>query len=318
MICAVAGMAWPQSTVSVMGHHHHDLEPRKLDRRLWASAVLNLAVALVEFAGGIWAGSVALVADSAHNLADVGALGFAIFARRLGRRPPTPRHTYGFKRAEVMAALLNAAALIAVCVLIAREAIGRIFHPEPVRASLMLAAASAALLANVASVFLLRKHSTEDINVKSAFLHLLQDALASLAVVIAALFARTSGGARVDPAAAILISLVVLRSTVSIVWESLHTLLEAAPAGIDVQDVAEAVSRRFPNVQLHHIHAWEVGPRQCALTAHMKVGLIGLREAESIAADVRQFLQKEWGIGHATLEAEANGCGAEQILGEWK
>jgi len=308
----------PRSTATVMADHHHNLEARGLDRRLWASAVLNLAVALVEFAGGIWAGSVALLADSAHNLADVGALGFAIFARRLGRRPPTLRHTYGFKRAEVMAALLNAAALIAVCVLIAREAVGRMFHPAPVRASLMLAAASAALLANAASVFLLRRHRTEDINVKSAFLHLLQDALASLAVIIAALFARTSGGARVDPAAAILISLVVLRSTVSIVWESLHTLLEAAPAGVDVQDVAEAVSRRFPNVQLHHIHAWELGPRQCALTAHMKVGLMDLCEAESIAADVRQFLRKEWGIAHATLEAEANGCGAEQILGEWK
>ena len=159
---------------------------KTLDRRLWASAALNLGITLVELAGGLWAGSLALLADAAHNLADVGALGLAIFARRLGRRPPTPRHTYGLKRAEVVAALINAAALIAISALIGREAVSRLFHPAPVRASVMLVAAAVAFLANVASVLLLRTHSNEDINVRSAFLHLAQDAMASLAVVVAA------------------------------------------------------------------------------------------------------------------------------------
>jgi cobalt-zinc-cadmium efflux system protein len=165
---------------------------------------------------------------------------------------------------------------------------------------------------------LLRNHSSEDINVKSAFLHLLQDAFASLAVIIAALVARTTGGAYSDPAAALLISVIVLRSTMSIAWQSLHTLLEAAPAGLDVQSVAEIVAGRFPSVRLHHIHVWEVGPSQRILTAHMKVSVADVCAAESLAADVRHFLQQEWKINHATLEAEANGCGSDQLLGEWK
>jgi cobalt-zinc-cadmium efflux system protein len=299
-------------------HHHHEMEPGSLDRRLWASAALNLGITLVELVGGLWAGSLALLADAAHNLTDVGALGLAIFARRLGRRPPTPRHTYGLKRAEVVAALINAAALIAISALIGREAVSRLLHPAPVHGSIMLVAAVVAFLGNVASVLLLRTHSTEDINVRSAFLHLAQDALASLAVVVAALFARTAAGRYVDPAAAVLIGLVVLRSAISIVWESLHTLLEAAPAGMDVEQLAGEVARRFTGVRLHHVHAWEVGPGQRVLTAHMKVGAATLLEVETVAADVRSFLHEEWGITHATLEAEANGCGREDLLGQWK
>jgi cobalt-zinc-cadmium efflux system protein len=301
-----------------MAHHHHEIEVSNLDRRLWTSAVLNLAITLVEFFGGLWAGSLALLADSAHNLTDVAALGLAILSRRVGRRAPTIRHTYGFKRAEVMAALFNAAALIAISVLIGREAIGRLFDPQPVRASVMLVAAVAALVANLASVLLLRAHTAEDVNVRVAFLHLMQDALASLAVVIAAFFARTAAGAYLDPVAAILIGMIVLRSALSIVWEAGQTLLEAAPANINVQELASAVTRRFPEVRLHHVHAWEIGPGQKALTAHMKLGPVSVCDAERIASEIRGFLQKEWGIAHATLEAETNGCGAEHILGEWK
>jgi cobalt-zinc-cadmium efflux system protein len=301
-----------------MTNHHHETESGNLDRRLWASAALNFGITLVELIGGLWAGSLALLADAAHNLTDVGALGLAIFARRLGRRAPTPRHTYGLKRVEVVAALINAAALIAISALIGREAVSRLLYPAPVHGSVMLVAAVVALAGNVASVLLLRTHSTEDINVRSAFLHLAQDALASLAVVVAALFARTAAGRYVDPAAAILIGIVVLRSAVSIVWESLHTLLEAAPAGGDEEHLAGEVARRFTGVRLHHVHAWEVGPGQRVLTAHMKVGATTLLEAEAIAAQVRSFLHQEWGITHATLEAEANGCGREELLGEWK
>jgi cobalt-zinc-cadmium efflux system protein len=301
-----------------MTHHHHHAEPGDLDCRLWASAALNLGITLVELVGGLWAGSLALLADAAHNLTDVGALGLAIFARRLGRRPPTPRHTYGLKRAEVVAALVNAAALIAISALIGREAVSRLLHPAPVHGSIMLVSALVALLGNVASVLLLRTHSTEDINVRSAFLHLAQDAMASLAVVVAGLCSRTPMGRYVDPAAAILIGVVVLRSAISIVWESLHTLLEAAPAGMDVEQLAAEVSRRFIGVKLHHVHAWEVGPGQRVLTAHMKVGATNLLEVEAITVEVRHFLHEEWGITHATLEAELNGCGREELLGEWK
>ncbi len=293
-------------------------EVGNLDRRLWISAGLNLAITLVELTGSLLAGSLALLADAMHNFADAGALGVAIFARWLGRRAPTPRHTYGFKRAEILAALLNAAVLLAVSFLVGREAFARLFHPEMVRGSVMLVAALVALAANLASVGLLKSHSHEDINVRSAFLHLLQDALASCAVVAAALLTRTSIGPYVDPIAAILIGLVVLRSAVSIVQESLHTLLEGTPPDLNVGELALAVSGCFSGVRLHHIHVWEVGPGQRVLTAHMKTDAARIVDAERIAADLRRYLHDEWNIQHATLEAEVNGCGREEILGVWR
>jgi cobalt-zinc-cadmium efflux system protein len=301
-----------------MRHGSGGHEISNLDRRLWISAALNLTITLVELAGGLLAGSLALLADAMHNFADAGALGVAIFARWLGRRAPTLRHTYGFKRAEILAALLNAAALIAISLLIGREALARLFHPETVRTSVMLVAALIALAANLASVGLLKSHSREDINVRSAFLHLLQDALASCAVVAAALLTRTGVGPYVDPVAAILIGFVVLRSAVSIVQESLHTLLEGTPPDLNVEDLARAVSGRFANVRLHHVHIWEVGPGQRVLTAHMKTGATSVVDAECVAADLRRYLHAEWNIEHATFEAEANGCGKEEILGAWR
>jgi cobalt-zinc-cadmium efflux system protein len=289
-----------------------------LDRRLWISAALNITITLVELTGGLLAGSLALLADALHNFADAAALGIAILARRVGRRAPTLRHTYGFKRAEIIAALLNAAVLITISLLIGREAFGRLFHPEMVRGSVMLVAALIALAANLASVCLLKSHSREDINVRSAFLHLLQDALASCAVVAAALLTRTWIGPYVDPVAAILIGFVVLRSAVSIVRESLHTLLEGTPADLNVGELAQAVSACFPDIRLHHIHVWEVGPGQRVLTAHVKTGAVSIVEAECVTVGLRHYLHEEWGIKHATLEAEANGCGREEILGAWR
>jgi cobalt-zinc-cadmium efflux system protein len=301
-----------------MTEDHQKAETSALDRRLLASAALNLGITIVEIVGGVWAGSLALLADSAHNLTDTGALGLAILARRLGRRAPTPRHTYGLKRAEVVVALLNTAGLIAISALIGREAVSRLLHPASVRAPIMLIAAAVAVAANVASVLLLRTHRHDDTNVRTPFLHLAQDALASLAVLVAALFARTPWGCYVDPVAAILIGIVVLRSSISIAWESLHTLLEAAPPGVHVDSIADEIAGKFDNIRLHHLHVWEVGPGQRVLTAHMKVGGMNLVEVEAVAAEVRSFLREKWGITQATLEAETNGCGREHLLGEWK
>jgi len=149
--------------------------------------------------------------------------------------PPTARHTYGFKRGEVIAALVNAVALIAVSLVIGREALGRLLHPTLVARDLMLAVALAALAANVGSVLLLRRHEKDDVNVRSAFLHMAQDALASLVVVAAALLAHTAVGPYVDPIAALIVGFAVLRSALSLVWETFSTLLEGAPAGIDLE-----------------------------------------------------------------------------------
>ena len=193
-------------------HHHHAVSQRGVDCRLWATVALNVAVTVAEFVGGLLSGSLALLSDAAHNLSDVVAIGAALVARRIGRRPATARHTYGFKRVEVLAALVNAVTLVAVTVLIAREAVLRLLHPEPVSRGLMLVLGLVALCVNVGSVLLLRRHDEKDVNVRGAFLHMAQDALASVAVVVAALFADTAAGPYVDAGVALLVAALVLRS----------------------------------------------------------------------------------------------------------
>ena len=304
-----------------MSHNHERELPGDgaMDLRLWASAALNGAITLAEFLGGLFSGSLALLSDAAHNLSDVAAVVLALWARRFSRRPPTTRHTYGFKRAEVLAALINAMVLIAITVLIARESLVRLFHPEPVQQGLMLAVALVALFANVGSVLLLRHHDKDDVNVRSAFLHMAQDALASLAVVIAALLAHTRVGPWVDPAAALIVGVAVLRSALSLVWETLSTLLEGAPMDADLKAMAADVARAFPSVALHHVHLWQNGPGQRLLTAHVTVdsNLDGAA-IEALFTKIKELLHEKWEVTHATLEPEVAGCGETALLGRWE
>jgi cobalt-zinc-cadmium efflux system protein len=288
-----------------------------LDLRLWVSAGLNAAITAVEIVGGVLSGSLALLADAAHNLSDVTALVLAIAARRLGRRPPTARHTYGLKRVEVLAALANALALLVITGFIGREALHRLLAPRPVVGSTMLAVALVALVANAGSVALLRQHERSDLNVRAAFLHLLQDTLASLAVVLAALFANTRFGPWLDPVAALAVGLVVLHSACSIVWETLGLLVEAVPPDVDLVALAQGVEARFPPVSLHHLHVWQVGPGERVLTAHLAVAEgTSVLAAEALACDIRTYLKSEWSIAHATLEPEVNGCGSAELVGD--
>jgi cobalt-zinc-cadmium efflux system protein len=299
--------------------HGHDLPTDgTLDGRLWMSLGLNVVITVAEVAGGLVAGSLALLSDAAHNLSDVAALGVAVGARRLGRRPPTPRHTYGLKRAEVIAALANAVTLVAVTALIARQAVVRLQHPVPVQQGLMLTVALVALVANAGSVLLLRRHDEHDVNVRSAFLHLAQDALASLAVVIAALLAGTHVGRYLDPAAALLVGAVVLRGALSLVWETVRTLLEAAPADVDLDVLVARVAERFPPARLHHVHLWEIASGQRVLTAHVDLGAeMDGRSIELLFGRIKRMLEDEWEVTHATLEPEVAGCGNGDLLGRW-
>jgi cobalt-zinc-cadmium efflux system protein len=290
-----------------------------MDRRLWATAGLNMSIAVAEILGGIISGSLALLSDATHNVGDLVAVLLALFARRLSRRPPTTRHTYGLKRVEVMAALVNAMMLIGATVFIGREAVHHLLHPEPVARGIMLVVALVALGANAASVFLLRHHDHEDVNVRSAFLHMAQDVFASVAVVIAALLAHTAAGAYVDSVAALVVSLLVMRSALSLAWQTTSTILEGVPHDVDIAELAERVGRAFAPACLHHVHVWEIGPRQRLLTAHLALGQeMDGRAIEAFLARVKVFLHQEWKINHATIEPEITGCPDASLLGQWE
>ena len=176
-----------------------------------------------------------------------------------------------------------------------------------------------ALGANAASVFLLRHHDHEDVSVRSAFLHMAQDAFASVAVVVAALLAHTAAGAYVDSIAALVVSLVVLRSALSLTWQTTSTILEGAPRDVDIAELAERVARTFKPACLHHVHVWEIGPQQRLLTAHLALGQeMDGRAIEAFLARIKVFLRQEWKINHATIEPEITGCPDASLLGQWE
>lgn len=306
-----------------MSHHCHsdplhDTAEVALDRRFLATILLNFVVAIAEFPAGVLAGSLAMLSDAAHNLGDVVAIVLALVARKLGRRPPTAKHTYGFKRLEVMGALINALLLVAVTVLIAREAIVRLMHPQPIAQGLMLGFGLLALAANLGSALLLRRHDRSDVNTRAAFLHMIQDVFASLAVVGAALFAQTPIGPYVDSTVALIVGVMVLRSALSLAWETPSTILEGTPRDVDIARLAATVREAFAPAHLHHVHVWAISPNQRLLTAHVVLGqeLEG-REIEMLLVRIKHFLHQHWAINHSTLEPEVAGCGQVELLGQW-
>lgn len=304
------------------GHHHHDHHHPghggrlTLDGRLWASVAINAAITLAEFIAGIVTGSLALMADAVHNLSDVAALLLTIGARYLGRRPPSVRHTYGLRRVEILAALINALALLGLAVFIGREAVERLMQPRAIASGPVLIVAAVALLGNSVGFLLLRRPGDQDINVRSAAMHLLQDALASVVVILAALFMSSPVGPYLDPIASLIVGFSVIWSAVSIAWESLHLLVEGTPFGLDVAQLALGVDENFAPARIHHVHVWELGPGQRALTAHLSVPDMPLTEAEILMGEIRHFLHDEYQIEHATLEPEVSGCGESGLLGQ--
>jgi cobalt-zinc-cadmium efflux system protein len=297
--------------------HDTQGQDQKLGIRLWISVGLNVLITCAEFVGGFFSGSVALLADAAHNLSDVFALVLAAFARTLGMRPPTLQHTYGLKRFEVLSALLNVLVLLAITAFLMKESFSRLLHPTPTRATVTLIIATFALVGNLGSVLLLRQHDEHDLNVRSAFLHLIQDTLSSLAVVIAAAFANTRIGPYLDPAVAILVGVAVAVSALSILRNALRTLLEGTPRDIQVEDLVRSVEEQFQTVRLHHVHVWEVGPGQRALTAHLDVGNTELAAIEVQFREIHDFLSDRWSIQHVTLQPEVRGCRDTGVLGTW-
>ena len=249
-----------------------------------------------------------------HNLSDVAALALALIARNPGRRPNSAKHTYGLGRPEVLSAFLNSATLLIVSTLICREAIVRLMHPEPIRGGIMLTVAVVGLVANLASVFLLKGHHHGDLNMRSAFLHLLQDAVASALVVVAAIFSGWKYGVYLDPAVSILVLLLILRSGWGLLRDSVRILLEGTPPGLDLAALQRDVQEHFPVRDLHHIHVWELNARRRVLSAHVRLAEMPLGESESLQARIREHLAHAWAIEHATLEPEVNGCGSTDLI----
>ncbi len=285
------------------GHSHGPGAWRETDRRaLLIAAGLTAGFMLAEVAGGLLTGSLALIADAGHMLSDSFSLFLALGAVALASRPVTPKRTFGFKRAEILAALANGILLVLVSVWIIIEAIGRIGDPPEILGGWMLAIAVLGLIVNLVAARVLYGSSGESLNVKAALRHVLADVAGSVGVILAALVIMLTGWELADPIVSIVISVLIAASAWSILRDSVDVLLEAAPPGLDTEEIGYSMAA-LPGVeQVHDLHVWQITSGLPMLSAHVLVSADA--DCHAIRRRLEAQLREDFEIDHTTLQVE--------------
>ena len=283
-------------------------------KRLVIAIILNAVIFIVEFVGGFLTNSLALISDSLHNLSDFFALILSFIALRVVQWKSNSEKSYGYVRVEIFVAFINATALVLIGMYIIYQGIQRFAHPEPVAGGWMLIIAIVGFVVNTAATLLLKTHAHHDLNMKSAYLHLLTDAVESLAVVIVAGIIAWRDWRVLDPIVSIAIGLFIIKSAWSIVAETVHLLTEGTPRGIDLDEVA-AYLQSFPGVEnVHHLHIWGLSSRMRALSVHIVVQDQLISDGNKISAELEHELEHRFGINHPTFQLESSVCGDQGIV----
>jgi cobalt-zinc-cadmium efflux system protein len=293
-----------------MGHHHH-ADGRQPRRALLGALVVGSVFLVVEALGAWWTGSLALAADAGHMFADVGGLALALFASWIATRPPTPAKTYGYQRAEILAALLNSLVLLVLAAAILYEAVQRLRDPHPVPGGPLLVIGSLGLAANTASAWMLRRQARGNLNVRAAYLEVLGDALGSVGVVVAAVVIMLTGWTPIDSLVSVAIGLFIVVRTWRLLAQVVNVLLEGTPPHLDVGEI-EAAMRSVVGVRrVHELHVWTLTSGRDAMSAHVVVD--DLSESDRLLDELHRVLHARFGVDHTTVQLERDPQGALQI-----
>lgn len=292
-------MATADTHVHAHGHVH--ARPTRTRGLAWTLALV-VGYTIAEVAGGVLSGSLALLADAGHMVSDAAALALTLLAIRFARKAPTAEHTYGYHRAEILAALVNGATLLAIAGFIFIEAYQRILQPPEVKGGLMLAVAFGGLLVNLSGLWLLHGGHAEDLNVRGAWLHVLTDALGSIQAIAAGILIWAYGWTWVDPVASVLIALLVIYSSWELIRQSVGVLMEGTPAHIKLDDVLGALEA-LPHVQeIHDLHVWTITSGFVSLSAHVVVNEVA--DAAAVVKSAEQILVQRFRIRHTTIQID--------------
>lgn len=296
----------PEATNHLHAHragdakHHHVVENRSQKVLGWSLA-LTLGFAGVEVGAGFLSNSLALISDAGHMVTDAIALGLALAAQIIAKRPPSPRHSFGFGRAEALAAFVNGLVMLAVIGWIAFEAVQRLARPEPVQGGMVIVVGGIGLLVNVLVAWVL-SHDQKSVNTKAAMVHVMGDLLGSVAALLAGAIIFYTGWLRADPILSIFVSLLLLKSTSGVLRESYHFLMEGVPHSIDYLKVGDELEQITGVLSVHDLHVWEMTPGQPALIGHVEVR--DLQEWPTVLRAIKAMLLVRHGIDHVTLQAE--------------
>jgi len=280
--------------------HDHRLPPVSAKERhaLWVALALTASFAVVECVGGWLAGSLALLSDAGHMVTDVAALSIALIAQRLARRPPSQRASYGYARAEVLAAFSNALLMLGVVVWIAVEAVRRLLAPTPVAGLAVISVASAGLAVNLVCAWLL-SHG-RSLNARAALVHVLGDLAGSIAALVAGAVVAATGWMPIDPLLSLFVAVLILRSTWLLLKASTSVLMEGVPAHLSYEDIGRALTRVEGVIAVHDLHVWQMSSERCALSAHLVIGDPVAWPDMLVAA--QRVLAQRFGIDHVTLQ----------------
>ena len=286
-----------------IGHHHHHNKSDS-DTSLLVAVAINIVLTIAQVIGGIISGSLSLIADALHNLSDATALGIAIFARAISRKPADEFKTFGYQRAEVVAALINLTLLITISFYLIYEAVWRIFEPQIITGWIIVLVAGIALIVDIVTALITYKRSKNSINMKAAFLHNLSDALASIGVIFAGTLILLYGWHWVDTLVTFLISGFILLQGLILLPKTIHLLMEGTPEGLSTEEIKIAIEKIKDVQDVHHIHIWNLDEHRIALEAHVVVTSDDFKEVELIKYRLKELLKNKFNISHSTLEFE--------------
>ena len=294
--------------------HTHNHTSGTSEKNLFITMALNFLITIVEVIGGIFSGSLALISDAMHNFSDGIAIIVTYVALRLSKKPRSFKYTFGLKRAEIVAAIINASTLIIISFFLIKEAIERFLHPSPITGSVMLVVASVGLIANIIGTVLLKKGSEDNLNLRAAYFHLLSDAISSLAVIIGAVCIVFFNIYWIDPVLTILISLYILKETFEIVKESVDLVMMSTPPDIDITEIQRALET-IPGVKnIHHVHLWKMNEVDIHFEAHIDVDDVLVSSTAGIRKEVEHRLHDLFEITHTTLQIECDSCQTKGLV----
>jgi cobalt-zinc-cadmium efflux system protein len=295
-----------------MNAHNHSHSHGSEHQLGWALGLTFLILA-VEVIGSVLSQSLALIADAGHVVTDVGALALAYFAARQAHRPADSMRTFGYQRAGILAALANAAALLAIALVIGIEAYGRLMHPYPVNPLPMIVAAAIGLAINLFIASRLHGHGHGDLNVRGVWLHVVGDAGAAIGVIVGAAVIALTGWSLVDPLLSVAIAVLIAAGAWGLLRNAVAVLMEGVPAHIDLAEVVRQM-QRVPGVRgVHDLHVWTVRPGLIMLSCHVRVDDQSLEDGLSVVHQLDQAMSERFGIGHCTIQLETIGCGSTEL-----
>lgn len=297
-----------------MGHEHIHTSGSSMTRLVWAG-VLNIAIAVVEFVGGLFSGSLSIMSDALHNFTDAGAVGISIVALKLNNKPKDLKHTFGLKRAQILAAIINSAVLILISLFLMKEAVVHLIDSSHVDSMLMIIVGGFGLIANLLGTILLHRDASDNINIRSSYLHLLADSMSSLAVIAGGVFIYAFAFYWIDPLLTILIAVYVLREGWKITRESAETILMVTPSRIDLKEIRTAIESMPPVRNIHHVHAWEESEHDLHFEAHIDVDQnVSIKETTELQKSIAGNLLEKFRINHVTLQFECGLCSGNELV----